>query len=58
MNVRKGGTPNHWCRHLALCNQVYLSGCSQFKQAGTRSNQLDLVTVYMVSRDDNELHGI
>ena len=35
-------------RHLALCNRVYLSGCSQFKQVGTRSNQLDLVPVHMV----------
>ena len=35
-------------RHLALCNCIYLSGCNQFKQAGTRSNQLDLVPVYMV----------
>ena len=34
--------------HLALCNRVYLSGCSQFKQVGTRSNQLDLVPVHMV----------
>ena len=24
-------------RHLALCNHIYLSGCSQFKQVGTRS---------------------
>ena len=23
-------------RHLALCNRIYLSGCSQFKQVGTR----------------------
>ena len=35
-------------RHLALCNHVYLSGCSQFKQVGTRSNQLDLVPVRMI----------
>ena len=35
-------------RHLALCNHVYLSGCSQFKQVGTRSNQLDLVPVPMI----------
>ena len=35
-------------RHLALCNRVYLSGCSQFKQVGTRSNQLDLVPVHMI----------
>ena len=33
-------------RHLALCNRVCLSGCSQFKQVGTRSNQLDLVPVH------------
>ena len=31
-----------------LCNHVYLSGCSQFKQVGTRSNQLDLVQVHMI----------
>ena len=35
-------------RHLVLCNHVYLSGCSQFKQVETRSNQLDLVTVCMI----------
>ena len=35
-------------RHLALCNCVYLSGCSQFKQVGTRSNQLDLVPGCMI----------
>ena len=35
-------------RHLALRNRVYLSGCSQFKQVGTRSNQLDLVPVHMI----------
>ena len=35
-------------RHLALCNRIYLSGCSQFKQVGTRSNQLDLVPVRMI----------
>ena len=35
-------------RHLALCNRVYPSGCSQFKQVGTRSNQLDLVPVHMI----------
>ena len=35
-------------RHLVLCNRVYLSGCSQFKQVGTRSNQLDLVPVHMI----------
>ena len=35
-------------RHLALCNHIYLSGCSQFKQVGTRSNQLDLVPVHMI----------
>ena len=35
-------------RHLVLCNRVYLSGCSQFKQVGTRSNQLDLVPVRMI----------
>ena len=34
--------------HLALCNCIYLSGCSRFKQVGTRSNQLDLVPVHMV----------
>ena len=34
--------------HLALCNRIYLSGCSQFKQVGTRSNQLDLVPVRMI----------
>ena len=34
--------------HLALCNRVYLSGCSQFKQVGTRSNQLDLVPVCII----------
>ena len=34
--------------HLALCDRVYLSGCSQFKQVGTRSDQLDLVPVHMV----------
>ena len=34
--------------HVALCNHVNLSGCSQFKQVDTRSNQLDLVVVYMV----------
>ena len=37
-------------RHLALCNHVYLSGCSQFKQVGTGSNQLDLVPVHMISK--------
>ena len=35
-------------RHLVLCNHSYLSGCSQFKQVGTRSNQLDLVPVHMI----------
>ena len=35
-------------RHLVLCNHIYLSGCSQFKQVGTRSNQLDLVPVHMI----------
>ena len=30
-------------RHLALCNHVYLSGCSQFKKVETRSNQPGLV---------------
>ena len=25
-------------RHLAFCNHVYLTGCSQFKQVGTRSS--------------------
>ena len=35
-------------RHLVLCNRVYLSGCSQFKQVGTGSNQLDLVPVHMI----------
>ena len=35
-------------RPLALCNHIYLSGCSQFKQVGTRSNQLDLVPVHMI----------
>ena len=34
--------------HLVLCNHIYLSGCSQFKQVETRSNQLDLVPVHMV----------
>ena len=33
-------------RHLALCNRIYLSGCSQLKQVGTKSNQLDLVPVH------------
>ena len=28
--------------------QLVLSGCSQFKQVGTRSNQLDLVPVCMI----------
>ena len=31
--------------HLALCNRIYLSGCGQFKQVETRSNQLGLVPV-------------
>ena len=35
-------------RHLVLCNRIYLSGCSQFKQVGTRSNQLDLVPVRLI----------
>ena len=35
-------------RHLVLCNCVYLNGCCQFKQVGTRSNQLDLVPVHMI----------
>ena len=35
-------------RHLALCNRIYLSGCGQFKQVETRSNQLDLVPVHMI----------
>ena len=35
-------------RHLALCNRVYLSGCSQLKQVETTSNQLDLVAVRMI----------
>ena len=25
-------------RHLALCNRIYLSGCSQFNQVGTGHN--------------------
>ena len=33
--------------HLALYSHIYLSGCSQFKQVETRSNQLDLVVVHM-----------
>ena len=35
-------------RHLVLYSRVYLSGCSQFKQVETRSNQLDLVAVCMI----------
>ena len=35
-------------RHLTLCNRIYLSGCSWFKQVGIRSNQLDLVPVCMI----------
>ena len=34
--------------HLALCNRIYLSGCGQFKQVETRSNQLDLAPVHMI----------
>ena len=32
---------------LALYSHVYLSGCSQFKQVETRSNQLALVVARM-----------
>ena len=35
-------------RHLVLCNCIYLSGCGQFKQIKSRSNQLDLVAVRMI----------
>ena len=30
-------------RHLALCNRVYLSGCSQFKPVEASLNWFDLV---------------
>ena len=40
-------------RHLALCNRVYLSGCSQFKQVETSQNQF---LVHMTNRISMACH--
>ena len=34
-------------RHLALCNRIYLSGCSQFKPVEASLNWFDLVVVHV-----------
>ena len=40
-------------RHLALCNHIYLSGCSQFKQVETSQNQF---LVYVTNRNSMACH--